>query len=68
MRMRAVPDKAAEVAKNVTRQQNIKGYPPMEEFLHAYVSERLGDPSYMQQYLATCREAINRRQPHAGTK
>jgi len=67
MRMIAIPDQAAEVSKRVTNLGNIKGYPPMEEFLYAYVSERLGDPAPMQRYLATCRTANLRKKANAGT-
>lgn len=61
MRLQAPPEMREEVAKDVARRRAIKGYPPVEEFIEAFVSERLGNPALMNAYIASCQAVIRRR-------
>jgi ferritin len=61
MRLKAPPEKRKEIEQQVARMRSVKDYPPVEEFIDAYVSERLGDPQLMNGYLAQCRKARLRR-------
>jgi hypothetical protein len=61
MRIRATPEKREEVLRDVARRRAVKGYPPIEEFIHAYVEERNGNTAPMQKFLADCRAAKRKR-------
>jgi hypothetical protein len=61
MKLVAPPEMRDELFKDLARRRAIVGFPPIEEFLSAYVSERFGNPAPMQKYLAECRQAQTRR-------
>lgn len=61
MKLKAPSDKRTEVLADIARRRSVIGFPPVEEFIAAYVDERLGDPALMNAYLAKCRKAKAKR-------
>jgi len=61
MKLLAPADKRDEILKDIAHRRAVKGYPPVEEFIEAFVAERIGNPALMNAYIASCQAAIRRR-------